>query len=386
MAVDQAPRLGDIPIHVPDTRAYLEALWRASAGPELHLEAACREIETWLGGPPDTAAPAPAINIGATGEHVYRLLDREWYRSPHNEFDECVRYFESSSLFAGCGSVAVLGAGTCRLADYLSSLAHVHSVEASDLSWQALHYGQALIAGRIDRLPEKLVRPRPAYAVDRQARRMVAETRHAGFGASRGQPQNVSYRVRDAFLGEPIDHDTVCLPFLLDLFQGAHGRTLLAWTCEHARRLGQSIVVVTALISEIEAGPGARDPMAIVETLTAMGFEIDHLDIVDLPWSMSYYDSTYRRTTWPCIVTRARRVRGGAPVRLSAVRSDRPAGPPASGARPDPDRDMILSLCPSGEAYEVLRSRCRQEGIDDTRWARAIAGLMSSGRLQLSPS
>jgi len=304
----------DINIKVGNPSKYLRTLWAAINESCPELKDVLTEIEMELGYDPreDKVATLNSADesfnkTGAIGYYDQPLLisiaDREWIDSEYNEFNELASYLESKPLFSSASSIYICGAGVCRMGDYVSSLENIKSVYCSDLSWLALYVGRMLIQREYHKLPTLFHAPRLFYQVSSDFNAISAQSLHAKFHPSSERTgKNIQYEVRDAFaLIGPTPAELVCVPYLLDLFAGDQMKTLVTRICQ-SMEVGQQLLIISTLLFH---PVGERNPQEIVQTLKTFGFEIDYLDIAQLPYTFSYYNYGARKETWNTLIVKA---------------------------------------------------------------------------------
>ncbi|MEO9189890.1 MAG: hypothetical protein ABI224_07785 [Acetobacteraceae bacterium] len=319
--------------------------------------------------------------LGFVDHELIAVLDREWQDYDDNEADRLFEYISSHRLFASIKSVFLLGAGACRLADYIASLEFIDHVTCSDLSWPALVFGRALIEANHAELPELLLRPRVFYHVAPQSTHLIRTNRKCSFKAALTPPDRhrcIRYAVRDAFAApeEPIAADMIAVPYLLDLFRGAQCVNLLLRICQCVR-VGQQIVILVTCVADGRAGPG-RDPSLILDVLRRCGFKVQFLDLIFLPYSFSYYSYGQMHTDWNTLVVRAERLfeRDADIVIAKSDRRD------TSQATRSANRDLILSRLRSAENYRAIAAALTPQ-MGATEFENAIGELISQGLINL---
>ena len=384
--------LKGIGLEIPDARRYLETLLHTVQTVPFY-PAALRKIvvEALARSRPDEARVGRDTMrvLGFMDHELIATLDREWQDYDNNEADRLFEYASSRQLFSSIESVALWGAGPCRLADYLASLPFIDRILCSDLSWPALHFGRALIEGNYAELPELLLEPRVFYHVEPQSRQLVRTTRESRFKSPLTPPdrrQCIRYAVRDAFAAwdEPDAADLIVIPYLLDVFRGARCTSLLLRICQRVRA-GQQILILATCVAEGRAGPG-RDPGVIVDTLQRCGFKVEFLDLTFLPYSFSYYSYGQMRTDWNTLVVRAEKLAGrGADIAIArsergtALRVNQPDKADPLGSA---NLDLILERLQTAESYDSMAAALLPQ-MGATAFDEAIGELLARGLIEL---
>jgi len=384
--------LNGIGLDVPDARRYLEVLSQAVQNIPFYPTALRRTVLDALDHAPPTETWTRQDTMRVLGfvDHgLIETLDREWHDYDRNEADRLFEYASSHRLFDSIKSAAVLGAGSCRLGDYLASLPLMDRVVCSDISWPALHFGRALIEANYAELPEILTKPRVFYHVEPQSTRLSRTTKESRFKPPLTPSERrkcIRYVVRDVFAGwvEPVLSELIVVPYLLDIFRATRAISLLLRICQRVRA-GQQIVIIATCISEARAGPG-RDPGLILDILDRCGFKVRFLDLTFLPYSFSYYSYGEVHTQWNTLVVRAERSADpGADIFIA--RSDRwheleanrreKANPAGSVAL-----DLVLGNLPRTESYRAFGARLIPQ-IGATEFENAIGELLAEGLVEL---
>ena len=320
--------LNGIALEVHDPRRYLEVLFHAVETIPFYSPGLRNAVLEALGDRPPTdrgiERGTVAQVLGFVDQELIAVLDREWQDYEHNEADRLFEYLSFHRLFGSIKSVLLVGAGACRLADYVASLEFVDQVVCSDLSWPALNFGRALLEADYAKLPELVTRRRVFYHVEPKSIRLTRTERECRFKPPLTPPDRrarVRYVVRDAFATpeEPTTADLIAVPYLLDLFRGPQCINLLLRICRRLRA-GQQILILVTCIADGKAGPG-RDPGLIMDALHECGFKVQFLDLIFLPYSFSYYSYGQMHTDWNTLVVRAERT-----VERDGRRRDRQAG------------------------------------------------------------
>lgn len=303
--------LDGIAIDVPNPPHYLEALWlglRLACPDDAGVGRLIGEIEGGLGYRPEVtvraeAGPYPAELydlIGWSGDRIlHELVDREWLLTDKNEFAPLTGILERTETLAAATRLFLCAAGACRLGAHLAERAGVEAVECTDLSFFGLYCGRLLIAGRADRLPEGLRRPRIVLSVapDGASLRGRKET-PAFHRPAAAAALGVSFRVTDAFaLPRPVPGDTVLVPHLLDVFDPQRMITALIRICE-ALTVGQRLLLVTTLNSQ-------RHPVGLLRAARATGLEVRRLHLHELPYSLSPYGYGFVRRVFNTLIVEA---------------------------------------------------------------------------------
>jgi hypothetical protein len=295
------------------------------------------------------------------------LIDREWFESEDNEFAILTKYIESHRLIGSVKSVFIWGAGTCRLGDYLAALDTVQSVICADISWLILYFGKALIERRIDLLPRLSRADRVYYEVNPHSQTLIRTTKSSSFMPPfHRETGKLEYLVRDAFYSDSmITADLICLPFLLDHFEGPRLTTLLIRICQHLH-VGQQLLIL------VSCAPGRRNPTDVLTVLKELGFSIDILDLVEMPYTASYYDFAHFRNVFNTLVVRATRTHDPAPtfVAIPRVKGDFICGAPSEGTVKVRRQNgveitlsersaAILSTCYNNPGYQQLQGSAK---------------------------
>ena len=385
--------LNGIGLEIPDAARYLEALSRAVQTVPFYPAALRKTVVEALGRPLPTETrnkPDAMRVLGFVDHELIATLDREWQDYDDNEADRLFEYASSRRLFASIKSVALYGAGPCRLADYLASLPSMEHVLCSDLSWPALYFGKALIEANYAELPALLTDPRVFYHAEQQSTRLVRTTKESRFKSPLTPPdrrQCIRYAVRDAFAAwdEATVADLIVVPYLLDVFRGTQCISLLLRICQHIRA-GQQIVILVTCVAEGRAGPG-RDPGLIVDTLQRCGFKVQFVDLTFLPYSFSYYSYGQMHTDWNTLVVRAERLPDrGADIavisseRWNTFRANRPdkANPLGSA-----NLELILGRLQRAENYQSMAAALIPQ-MGAMEFENAIGELLTRGLIDLS--
>lgn len=386
--------LSGIALEVDDPRFYLEVLSRAVKGISFYSPALRQTIAEALVHQPATVRQIDQAAImrllGFVNHELIAVLDREWQDYDGNEADRFFAFAASRQLFSGARSAFLWGAGACRLADYLGSLASIEQVTCSDISWPALYFGKALIDANYAALPELLTRARIFYHVEPKSTELVKMTKASRFKPPLTPPdrrRNIRYAVRDAFaaVDEPIGAELIVVPYLLDTFRADHCLTLLLRICQRIR-VGQQIVVVVTCVPETRAGKG-RDPEMILNALLKCGFKPQFLELLFLPYSFSYYSHAQMHTNWNTLVVRAERVaeRDSEIVITRSRRRDpshesHPDGANSSAAA---NRELVLNKLGRAETYEAMAAALTPR-IGAMEFDIAVGELASRERIHLS--
>jgi len=304
----------DIDIEIGDPSSYLLALWAAINKAYPEFQDVMIEIEDALGYGSKGGKSAimnvvnkTAIKPKTVGYDEPPLLisiaDREWIDSEYNEFSKLASYLDSTPLFSSTDTVYICGAGVCRMGDYISSLENIKSVYCTDLSWLALYLGRMFIRQEYHKLPALFRLDRLFYDVVSGANEVSARMLPPKFRPSGSSARNkIRYGVKDAFaMINPAPAKVICVPYLLDLFMGEQLRTLLIRICQWLE-IGQELVIITTLLFRPAE---ERNPQDIVQVMKACGFEVDYLDITQLPYSFSYDNYGVRKEIWNTLILKA---------------------------------------------------------------------------------
>ncbi len=375
--------LDGISLDIPDPRGYLEALSHAVRNISFYPAALRKTVLDAFERPPSTETPTrqDAMRVLGFVDHaLIETLDREWQDYDRNEADRLFTYASSRGLFASVKSAAVLGAGSCRLADYLASLPSMDQVLCSDLSWPALHFGRALIDESYAELPELLTKPRVFYHVDPQSMRLARTTRESRFKPPLTPPDRrncIRYAVRDVFAGwhEPVTSELIVVPYLLDVFRATQCMSVLLRICQRVSA-GQQIVIIATCVGEARAGSG-RDPGLIMDALDRCGFKVRFVDLTFLPYSFSYYSYGEVHTDWNTLVVRAERsAERGAEIVIAS--SERRQASPLGSA----DLELVFGSLSTAENHEAFAARLIPQ-MGATRFENAVGELLARGLVDL---
>ena len=299
--------LEGIALEINDHIRYLDALRQLLNEKFPYLKSPIASLEHLLAHSADRRLPIERSMasrvIPYPTEMAAALIDREWYDSEDNEFDVLTAYLESRRLIGSIKSVSIWGAGTCRLGDYLASRETVRFVHCLDISWLILYFGKSLIEQNNSFLPRLSQASRLYYRVEGGST-LTATKKPASFKPpATKEPQKIHYSVRDAFYADAtIQSDLICLPYLLDHFDGPTMTTILIRLCQHLY-VGQELLIL------MSCAPNRRNPSVVLDTLERCGFDLQHLELIELPYTASFYDFSHFRNIFNTLVVRAKRTR-----------------------------------------------------------------------------
>jgi hypothetical protein len=227
-----------------------------------------------------------------TPERIEELIHRDWIADDTNEFAAHVPVFEALPALFDVERVTLAGAGVCRLAHWLTARSSTLKAHCTDLSPFALAAGKALVRGEYQSLPANLRRP-CERVIGSASNDLKFETSPVAVVAAHEGASRISFAQDDCYsLNSLNGAQTIALLYVLDV--PPFFDSMLVRTLEKAK-VGDRIVILTNVTAR-------RDPRLIVASLRKLGVALEHVRVVDLPYSLSRHDFTYTRALCPTLI------------------------------------------------------------------------------------